>query len=81
MPPPPIRPGRTHSVPRECVIKFETKRNEITARGTGVDVKFSIDVCDDGVICLKRNGERISLEDAAGLILRPFAYPELYEKE
>ena len=49
----------------------------------GVKFDFSLDVCPDGVVCLKLNGERVETEEAAVKVLHKFLFPELapYEKQ
>ena len=41
---------------------------------------FEIGICDDGIVCLKRDGNPISGLDAAHTILGPFLFPELQPK-
>lgn len=49
----------------------------VKASGDRVDIEFDLDVCPDGVVCLKRNGEPISVAEASRLILEPFLFPDL----
>jgi hypothetical protein len=38
---------------------------------------LDLDVCEDGVVCLKLAGSMILIEDAAKRILDPFLFPQL----
>jgi hypothetical protein len=66
---------------RELRINLHKDREEISVSGSSVPLGLSIDVCDDGVICLKHNGRRILIQGAARLILDPFLFPELQPKD
>jgi hypothetical protein len=72
------RGHQTHTNRRECSITLSPNRDIIRASGGGVDLTLSIDVCKDGVVCLKHGNEELTLAKAAELILRPFAFHELY---
>jgi hypothetical protein len=65
---------------RRVVVSLSKEDHVIEASGTGVhlDISFLVAVCDDGVTCLKLQGDPISLKDAAIAILRPLLFPELY---
>jgi hypothetical protein len=52
-------------------------KGRIRAHGTGIDIEFLLDVCPDGVVCLKLRGEPISTEAAAIRILDPLLFPNL----
>jgi hypothetical protein len=62
-------------VSKDCHIKLEGRK--ITVSGYGIGLSFDVDVCPDGVVCLKQNGEHVKLEKASMMILRPLAFPEL----
>jgi len=47
----------------------------------GIDFHFELDICEDGVVCLKLDGSRIHVEDAAIAILDPFLFPQLQPRE
>jgi hypothetical protein len=49
----------------------------IRAHGDRVNVMLDLDVCPDGVVCLKLGGDRVSIEQAAIFILDPFLFPQL----
>jgi hypothetical protein len=52
------------------------------ARGShGLKLEFVLDVCPDGVVCLKFHGERIGEDEAAIEILDAFLFPELPRRE
>lgn len=77
LPVPPIPPNM-EARPKTVEISLVKEEHQITAVGDGVDVVLSVDVCDDGVVCLKLDGKQTTLKDAAIAILRPFLFPELY---
>jgi hypothetical protein len=62
-------------------ISFELNKHDnriITKRSGDHYVYFDIDVCDDGIVCLKLNEKPVTLKDAAQAALRPFLFVELY---
>lgn len=67
--------------PKELRIVLEKDRQRIVASGAGVKVILDLDVCSDGVVCLKLGGDQIHLEDAAEKIMDPFLFPELQPKD
>lgn len=58
------------------VILVDTK-DRIRATGDRVNLSLDLDICPDGVVCLKLAGTPISIEDAAISILDPFLFPQL----
>jgi hypothetical protein len=52
-------------------------KDRIRAKGDRVDLFLDLDICPDGVVCLKLDGKQISLEEAAIRILDPFLFPQL----
>lgn len=65
---------------RELRINLHKEREEISISATEFSLNLSIDVCEDGVICLKHNGKRVLIQEAARLILDQFLFPELQPK-
>ena len=65
---------------RELRINLHKQLEDISVTGSDFSLNLSIDVCEDGVICLKHNGKRILIPEAARLILDPFLFPELQPK-
>ena len=61
----------------ELKITLHREREEISACGPDESIVLSIDMCDDGVVCLKYKGKRVRIEEASRLILEPFLFPEL----
>lgn len=43
-----------------------------------INTKFNVDLCADNVACLKHNGEQVSMEQVAIIVLDPFLFPELH---
>jgi hypothetical protein len=72
----PIPPAQQSS-PREVIIALSKTEHAIVVSGA-VTLRLDIDVCDNGVVCLKQDGNEMQVEDAAIAILRSFLYPELY---
>jgi hypothetical protein len=68
-------------IPKELKIVLDMTREKISASHDDQIIEFSIDVCDDGVVCLKRDGKRVLIKEAAQLILDPFLFPELQPKD
>jgi hypothetical protein len=54
-------------------IKLGRDRHSIVADG----ISFNFDVCPDGVVCIRdKDGIRLSVQDTAIRILKPFLFPE-----
>jgi hypothetical protein len=66
---------------RELKINLRKEREQISVSGTEFSLNLSIDVGEDGVICLKHNGKRVQVQEAARLILDQFLFPELQPKK
>jgi len=62
---------------KELRIKLDKYGEKVTVSESGRETEFLIDVCDDGVICLKLDGKQVTIQDAARLILDPFLFPDL----
>jgi hypothetical protein len=65
--------------PWSVTISLFKERHQIQASGITPPKKvtFSIDVCADGFVCIKLDGDRVSPERASQVILYAFFYPEL----
>ena len=61
----------------ELEIILVDAKDRIRATGDRVDFFLDLDLCPDGVVCLKLTGNQISVEDAAIRVLDPFLFPEL----
>jgi hypothetical protein len=44
------------------------------------DIMFDIGISNYGVVCLKRNGDPVSGQEAAEMIIGPLLFPELYQE-
>lgn len=73
---------------RQVTVSLLREKHQILAEvadtdhgGSRVREALQIDVNQDNIVCLTRNGVEVSLKDAAIYILRPFLYPELPEYE
>ena len=62
---------------KELRIKLDKYGEKVTISEPDRQIEFLIDVCDDGVICLKLDGKQVSIHEAARLILDPFLFPDL----
>jgi hypothetical protein len=54
-----------------------TDKRTIRANSPGKEVRFDLDICDGGIVCLKHADEQVSEQEAAKLILDPFLFPDL----
>jgi hypothetical protein len=65
-------------LPKELKIDIAQDRSVISAvfPDKEGEIIFLLDICDDGVICIKHEGKKIYPSDAAILILRRFIFPE-----
>ena len=66
---------------RELKISLRKEREQIAVSGTEFSMILSIDVGEDGVVCLKHNGKPVLIQEAARLILDQFLFPELQTKK
>ncbi len=75
----PVPPQRqeTLAAPKELHIRLSKDKQTIVASGHGVNVKLDLDICDDGIVCLKSAGQRISIQQAVILLLDQFFFPQL----
>ncbi len=77
--PQPIKPGNTSSNPEYVKIALSTDRLMIVVSGLrNAPLHFPLDLCDDGVVRLKHEGEHKAIQEAAALVLRPILFPSLY---
>ena len=58
-------------------LRLVDSKTQISAQGDRVKFMFDLDVCPDGVVCLKHERQVISVEDAAVRVLDPFLFPQL----
>lgn len=65
---------------RKCVTISLTKdRLKITISGLRTETLYLLlDLGEDGVVLPKHEGERLTIQGAAKLILRPLLFPDLY---
>jgi hypothetical protein len=66
---------------RELKINLHKEREQISISGTEFSMILTIEVCEDGVVCLKYNGKPVLIQEAARLILDQFLFPELQAKK
>jgi hypothetical protein len=71
-----IKPGTSSHPGHEILVALSKDRQAISISGE-VTIHLQLDVCDDGVVCMKLSGESISLRNAANKILDRFYFPEL----
>lgn len=73
-----VDPAPHQSGRRPDEFRLVLKNDRISARGDrGLNLEFTLDVCPDGLVCLKAQGMEISVEEAAIRILDPFLFPDL----
>ena len=68
---------RSSGNPRIMVMKLEKDKHCILVSGMQPNIQLDMDVCDDGVVCVKINGKRFSIGDASVYILDRFFFPDL----
>jgi hypothetical protein len=69
--------GYANVNPRKMSFSLSQDKRTIEASGGAVSVRLTVSICDDGVVCLKHNGEAVSIEEAARRIMKPVLFPEL----
>ena len=70
-------PGQPLREPETLTINVLKEKFLIVVSGPQINMQFQVDLCEDNVICLKQNGEQVSLPDATIRILDPFLFPDL----
>lgn len=68
---------RTASLPKVATIKLEKEKHVITVVGTQPNIELAIDICSDGVVCVKYQGRRVLIGGIAAYILDRFLFPDL----
>lgn len=64
--------------PADLTISVNREKGLIVAKGDNVNVRFTVDIGEDGNVCLKRaDGKEVSLITAAIDVLDPFLFPDL----
>ena len=77
--PQPIKPGASFSTPKHVVVKLTADRLKIEVGGLRkTPLYLLLDICEDGVVLPKYEGECKTIQDAARVILRPIIFPELF---
>ncbi|MGA8216525.1 MAG: hypothetical protein WB799_23260 [Candidatus Sulfotelmatobacter sp.] len=77
--PQPVKPGTSSSSPKYVVVKLVADHLKIEVAGLRkTPIYLLLDICDDGVVLPKYEGECKTIQEAAKLILRPVIYPELF---
>ena len=66
---------------RELKISLRKEIEQISVSGTEFSMNLSVAVGEDGVVCLKHNGEPVLIQEAARLILDQFLFPEFQTKK
>jgi hypothetical protein len=71
-------PSGAHASHRESFhLTLNADKEIVIAKGQrGVKFEFPVDVCSDGIVCIKYQGQQIQTEDASILILKQFLFPE-----
>jgi hypothetical protein len=64
----------------ELRLGLAPDKKTITGSTRTAQFRFDLDVCDGGIICLKIDGGRISMRDAAIKIVDRWLFPSLPEK-
>jgi len=65
---------------RELKLNLSREEEKVSATICNQVIEFSIDMCEDGVVCLKREGKAVLIQEAAKYILDPLLFPELQAK-
>lgn len=72
-----VRLPQTPGEPLELRITLSSSRTKITVLAPNMSMDLPIDLCADGVACVKLDGLEASLEDVAIRALDPLLFPEL----
>lgn len=78
----PIRLGQTQSDPKHLTLSIAKDRSAIVVTGIGSEpTTLILDMCDDGVVCIKHKGEEVPIADIAISLLDQFFFPECFTDE
>lgn len=66
--------GQQSASPLRMTVQLSEDKRSINASSHAGEVQFSIAVCPDGVVCLKRDGLKITMRDAGKLIMEDFLF-------
>lgn len=61
----------------ELKFDLDGSKRRISASWRGTVISYDVDICDDGVVCLKQQGSQTPVKAAAQAIMGPFLFPEL----
>ena len=70
-------PGRHSADPKYIEVTLTEDREGITAIGAGLNLLFALDLCPGDIVCIKYNGQKTNIEEAARLVLHPLFFPDL----
>lgn len=74
-----VKPPASTSKPKYVTVRMSKDRLRIEVEGLrATAIHFLLDLCDDGVVRLKYEGEHKTIHEAAKPILRPLLFPELF---
>ena len=75
--PTPLRFGESRSDTKRLILSLAQDKSAIIVQGIGrEDMRLTLDVCDDGVVCIKQDGEEVAINDVAQSLLDQFLFPE-----
>ena len=78
----PVRFGQSHSDPKHLTLSIAKDRSAIVVTGIGSEpTTLILDMCADGVVCIKHKGEKVSIADTAISLLDQFFFPERFTDE
>jgi hypothetical protein len=77
--PQPVKPPASSSDPKYVILTLTSDRLKIEIAGLQNSKDYlTLDLCDDGVVRPKHQGEYKQIDEAARLILRPLLFPEMF---
>lgn len=77
--PQPIKPNQGSSSPKYVVLTLTPDRLKIEITGLRTSKDYLVlDICENGIVRPKHEGECKQIDEVARLILRPILFPEMF---
>jgi hypothetical protein len=78
--PQPVKPSASYSEPKHVIIKLTADHLKIEVTGLPkTPIYLLLDICEDGVVLPKYEGECKTIQEVVKVILRPVLFPELFQ--
>lgn len=69
---------KNQAIPKEFVLRIGASRSSFTFTGPNTNIVLPLDLCADGIVRIKHEGECRPVEEIARLLLQPLVSPEKF---